>query len=1011
MNYCMKLIDRIVQLLSGGDANNREAVEPLALQYVEMVNRANKRFQLCVAAIHAGNRSEAIRECEESPNLIDLFALLNFQQRDIWEATISYHGFPPPDRLSEKVAQELNEAYSQENGVYGLLKTHRLMALARRPAVERLPVLQALTKLEPTQHHWDTDLRELEKVRLAEIEEDISQAFEKQDARRLLALERELSDTPWLEMPPTSLKQKAVHCSTLVRLETTKREMGQIEQRLNAAYAAQDLTLARQFREQWQAKLRIVPLSGDDPLLRQVADALAWIDEEEAKEQEDRNYHQAMLALIESLDDEAPRTEIERCHAALMQFDRDIPETLARRVHERLRYLEQAATRRMVLILALGIFLVAVSGSVIWFAFSLTRFNNQVQDHVARLDDLIEQKKLEEAGSYFDALKKDSPKVFIAPEVQDAYTRWSNASDEETSRADRFMVVIVNVEKQIEKGEWNDLAHAEQLLDEARNLARLGEENRAIAVLEEKIADRQQAVQDRVDTQYQKQFEPWKEKVAQVDKKNLAALQALESEGWDLLRLAQKEVPPVTKSRQTETSNLTRKVGAWRSTALHVKKTNELLEEMDRAVGTPDYFARLVEQYHQRVLPGQGTGKVDADMKAYAELQKINAALDAIAAESLSRISPERAQQVLEKCKACKSILEKFSGHPLQQMLSQYMQPALPRYVTVLETIVARKKNGAWITNDLNTILDKPIITRLMSVLVGGPNSEMKQYYFATPPFEESDARRWQFKTLTDFDMNNKDTNKIKKVPYKWIRNPKKKDSEAFDWTSPQHRVANHLISRINKIKQGGDWEREFADVLEEINAEPDLEPLLKIQLLQIAIDLASRGSDFLNTALKDERKLLENLPIDFNANWIDPNDEEGKRARESALIRLKQIRPLKPIFDGVIQKRDALQANVVRRLQWAGYLWKENADSKEWKCRRNEKTPLPAGDLYVLVPPVTGNAKSGKFLVNKVGQAVRQGNGTDIIWTDTSDFLTGRPVYLQPTEIPAETKDHHHGE
>ena len=81
MNNIRILIDSILQLLDSGNAKFRNAVEPLANRYVEEVKKANQRLQRCEAHLREGNRSEAIRECDENPNLIDLVTLLNFPKK------------------------------------------------------------------------------------------------------------------------------------------------------------------------------------------------------------------------------------------------------------------------------------------------------------------------------------------------------------------------------------------------------------------------------------------------------------------------------------------------------------------------------------------------------------------------------------------------------------------------------------------------------------------------------------------------------------------------------------------------------------------------------------------------------------------------------------------------------------------------------------------------------------------------------------------------------------------
>ena len=995
MNNCRKLIDRISQLLTTGDAKDRQAVEPLAIQYVAMVNKANQRLQRCAAYLDEGNRSEAIRECEEAPNLLDLYAMLNFPQKDIWEATISFHGLAPPDRLSEAIAQDLNEAYDQEDEIGSLLKTHRLLALARCPLSERLPVLRALSRAEPNALHWETDVRTMEKARLAEIEKEVTQAFQKRDANRLLILERELSDSPWLEMPSSSLQNNVTNYSTTIRVETAKQELLQLEKQLNAAYSAQDVAAGRLLRSKWQAKLRIAALAPGDPLLQEAADALRWLAEEDTRDKADNEYRQAMAALTEALDLDASRSHIERLYAAFVRFDREIPETLNRRVKERLDYLEHATNRRMKMILVLGVSVVLALGAVTWFSLSRHRFNQQVAGHLKNVETLLSQKRLDEADAYFKKIEVENPAIFASPEIQRTHSEWAEATRKENLRVKNFNETIKEIEDHIKKGDWESLLAAERSLKALDKKAQSGSETKTVEDLTGEVATKMQTIQDNINGQYKAKFDTWKQKVSAVDHKNLDALSELEREGWDLLKAGQASTPPISMNYQSLTTDLARKIKVWHQTASQALEANKALRELNESVGNAKQFSSLLQQYRTRFLAEKDTGESNPDMDAYAKIQQVNALLKKVSENPLSKLTPNTARQMISECEACQKSLEDCVGHPLQKISPQYMQSPLSQYIRVLEPIADRKEDGAWITDELNSVLGRPLIIRLKSVLVHS-GSEDRQYYFRDKPHSNkgSSSVAWNFKAFVDFDLE--DTKSVR-FDQANIANTKldmgTDGAFSFDWEAPQKKIADILVSRANQIKQGGDWEREFAEALAIIHTEPHLEPLLEIQLLQIVADIAAKGSVFLQTALKPELKLLENPPVDFNANWIDPTDEDGKNARAQAELILSQVRDLKSILNKAVEERDAFEANLDKRLEWVGYLWKNEA-SGDWECRSADISSTPPGDLYVLIPPSDETDKS-KMAIKRIGQVSRHATMQSISLTVSSSFSPGRPVYL----------------
>lgn len=205
-------------------------------------------------------------------------------------------------------------------------------------------------------------------------------------------------------------------------------------------------------------------------------------------------------------------------------------------------------------------------------------------------------------------------------------------------------------------------------------------------------------------------------------------------------------------------------------------------------------------------------------------------------------------------------------------------------------------------------------------------------------------------------------------------------------------------ITRANQISQGDDWEHEFAIALESLNDDPHLEPLLKIQLLQLVADIAAKGSIFMQAAIQPELKLLESPPVDFNANWIDPTDEEGKNARAQARMILKRVRPLKPLFKNATKERDAFAATLDKRLEWIGYLWKD-PKSGQWECRPTTANTEHPGNLYILIPPNPDGTGGKKIVVKEIGQVSHGLRIESISLTTSTGLAIGRPVYLLRTK------------
>jgi uncharacterized protein YycO len=985
------LVDSILQLLNSGNSKNLEAVVPLANQYAEAIDKTNRRLQSCEAYLREGSRSEAIRECEEKPNLLDLFTLLDFPRNAEWEAVIQSHNLLPPDKLIGEVAQELNLAYDKEGEINSLLKSHRLLALARRPIVERLPVLRELAKVDPNQMHWETDVRTMEKVRLSEIEKEVLAAFRKGDSKHLLMLERELSSSPWLEVPSRSLQKDVRRYSTKIRAEKAMKELVQLAKQLNDAYTAQDVELGRTIRSRWQATLRLSEVGSNHKIVEQAADAIAWLAEMDDIKKKDSDYQQALAQMTELLDNEASQANLERLYAAIVRFEREIPETLKRRVNERFRSLKESEEKRWKIIFSSGIAILIVFGAITWFSISRYQFNRQVAGHLANVKGLLNQGELEEVGAYLNKLETKDSNIFVRPEIQKINLEWKDATESEDLRAAKVRTLIAGVQTQIKAGDWTALQAANSSLSNAKKIIQPGEEENKIGDLKQQISKKQKAIQDEINDNYAKEFEAWEKKIQLADRSNADELLTLGNAGWSLLDKGKGSTPPVSKHYQSLTSNLATKVGSWRKSAALSVDSQKALKQLDRAIGNTASFSSQFQQYRTRFLSGQDNDlfakQTEADIEAYQAIQKINDLLDRISATPLSKISPEAAEDIIKKCNA---VLSQNTGHPIQQSISKYLK--------TLGSVSARKENGVWITDTLNSVLGKPLIIRLNSLIVRD-KEEILQYYFFSednpkPPYGAGKGA-WKTDAFVDYDLEDKKAVIVKQIN---ILNAKLNDNREgvaqFDWTSPQRKVAKMMLEKINRIKQGGDWELEFSGIIEDLNNEPYLEPLLKIQLLQVINEIAAKGSGFMQTALEPELKLLENIPIDFNAEWIWPRDEEGKNARAQATIILQQVRSLKPVFEKMQAERKTFEKGLNKRLDWIGYLW-NNTDngSDHWECRTADVDPQLTGDVCILLPDESGSKDEKKMTLKKVGKIA---SGAIVLSEMSSTGLTlGRPVYF----------------
>ena len=74
------------------------------------------------------------------PDLLEVVAVLNFDEIDEWEELAGNYGLARFQTLKTDIAEFVSQAYDAEQRVQKLLRSHRRLALARAPLRETLGV-------------------------------------------------------------------------------------------------------------------------------------------------------------------------------------------------------------------------------------------------------------------------------------------------------------------------------------------------------------------------------------------------------------------------------------------------------------------------------------------------------------------------------------------------------------------------------------------------------------------------------------------------------------------------------------------------------------------------------------------------------------------------------------------------------------------------------------------------------------------------------------------------------
>src|SRR5262245_42195467 len=98
MNY-QDVVRTLRSLVQGQDQTLTDAFKRAAVDYAEACRAVNARLQRCEEFLQRGLRSEAVYVAEVEPAVLDLVAVLQFQERPELEQLLLTYGLPAPPPL------------------------------------------------------------------------------------------------------------------------------------------------------------------------------------------------------------------------------------------------------------------------------------------------------------------------------------------------------------------------------------------------------------------------------------------------------------------------------------------------------------------------------------------------------------------------------------------------------------------------------------------------------------------------------------------------------------------------------------------------------------------------------------------------------------------------------------------------------------------------------------------------------------------------------------------------
>lgn len=946
MSDLQQTVDELRFILQREVISQTGELSALVAEYSRLCHEANVRLRRCDDCIKQGLRSEALHLAEAKPNLLDTVAILDFPERDDLIEVVNLCFLQPPEPLLVDVASSLNAAYAEQEPLQKLLDRHRLLALGRGPLVQRLTVLRSLLELDPTSAHWESDVAEMERARLREIEAASLSAAKSGDAATLKSLLSEAQAPSWQEaVPPTLIRDLKGRMNQTMKA-AAKRRLGELADELHSAFSALDATTARPLRDEWNQLQDIAGLNKNDPVVEQVEPILGWMEDEDRKRDDDLAYTKIVAEVERVLDtDDVEPDVLQRLRRSVDQLSRALPPTVETRFRSRLNQQELAQLRRRRLIMLAAtsaiVVVVGVLGSIVYLSVEGEKTKRLVAAANAYLDEgrivdaqnLVQQHAAKSTSEGWLAVKK----------------RLSDAEQAEQERIAKWKFEVAAVQ------DATQTAMAEAALQRARELSKTAEEKLEISQLQSAWQKRATAELAEREVQARQAITAVTAALKSVDKA-LAVAESTDKEVIQkLLGNADTEMAAlrplcsaISKELASQGTLLETRLNAAHQTAadfnrkavLFDKLTDALLilPEAGNAATQAGRYETTLREFASTLpkdprTPNMNAAADSSPMPAVFARQKL--------VEHWKRFFPADKGEVETRLREIRTYQTEFPQAPDRESLAVYES----WLASVLRRFEEDGDPDEGVQKRLSALFNSKLI-REGHVMV-----DNEQHTFYVPmPITNNLGDRPNISYLIGF---NGETAKRGFKPSDLLT-PK-------SIAAPHQELAAQIRNEIRNVKIDG-WQNSFRGFLTSLISAEKMDPLLRYLLVLKTMEYAGRGDRVLEAELAPILQKLNSTELDRSAPWMDPISSAVADARKQALEALSELPLLEPVFEKALKQQQKLEHDVFALRFAVGWLDESARDG--WTCRTKWQ-PDSEYSLYAVTRPDSGGERKWKSLGN----------------------------------------------
>ncbi|GEM_PF-4218749 len=446
------LVDAMQGVIASPDEWSQDEVQELAKEYAEQCRAVNKRLGDCHKLLRQGQITEAVRQAELEPRLIEWAGALDFGDRGRWEAFCELMGLTVPPPLARERIKALHEAYSISPDHDALLRSWRYQNLARVPLNQRMETLLRLAQMDEGNLIWQEDLRAFEEAWLKEVNDHIAGAVREGDLSRLHQLRSSIEERQY----PASLIKPILERldRAILKLE---RKQGEVELQesldlLEKAYSLGHVEEVGYALERLDAAAMKLNLDRNDPRIVAAEPAREWLIQRQREIEQERRAAEARTTLEMELDHPTSVEVLSKLYHTAAAGGRPLPLELERQYRLVTNRLLEVRRHGHQLRIAIAAAVAVVALAAVAVAGWLMMRSQERERVIQSLSEFTKNQKFAEADRYLERLQEEHPNLFENPAIQAALADLNVAKEKESKRKQEFQDLARRLENALDDG-------------------------------------------------------------------------------------------------------------------------------------------------------------------------------------------------------------------------------------------------------------------------------------------------------------------------------------------------------------------------------------------------------------------------------------------------------------------------------------------------------------------------------------------------------------------------------